>query len=167
MENDLLGLKRKFEDIFNENDIYDCLKRGKDYILILKDFRDLTSDFYYNIAYYCEDLFIKGLSLENNEDRFYFNDFFGSMGIFFCDKYIKSIGVEVFNDEISVDFLIEMSMFYGLADRHDEKFDLLEAIVNNSDKNNLRIKAINQILKIVGLNKDIINKYKILKNSIM
>ena len=167
MENDLLELKRKFKDIFNEKDIYNCLKRGKEYILTLKDCKDFTSDFYYNIAYYCEDLFLKGLSLENNDDRIYFNDYFAKMGVFFCDEYIKSIGIEVFNDEKSIDFLIEMSMFYELAERHDEKFDLLEAIVNNSNKKNLRIKAINQILKIGELNKDILQKYKVLKNNIM
>lgn len=167
LENDIKTLKRKFDNIFNEDDVYCCLQNGANYVLKLKKSKNLTSEFCYNIAYYCEDFFIKGMSLENNESRSYYCDFFGEMGVFFCNKYVNSVGNKVFNDEMSVDFLIEMTMFYELADKHDEKLDLLEMIVNNSSNDNLKIRALNQILKIGGLNKKIYDKYNNLKNHLI
>ncbi len=167
MKNNFLYVKKNIDNLLNQIDTFNSLNNGMKCILELKNSKDLISENYKDIAYYCEDFYIKGFEFSNDEDRYYFNDFFGKMGVFFCNKYIKSKGNEVFNDDKDVEFLIEMSMFYELAGRYDEHFDLLEDIVNNSNKNHLKIKAINEILDIGGLNDDIFDKYTALKNSIM
>lgn len=167
MENNICILKRKFELLINKKDINECVKNGKVFISYLKSIKNLPIEFYKDISYYCEDLFLKGLSLEKDEDRFFYNDFFIGMGLYFCNQYIKGRGFEVFNNEEDINFLIDMSTFYELGDRHDEKFDLLENMVKCSEKNCFKLKAIDQILNIGGLNKDIFDKYQELKKELI
>lgn len=165
MKNNLVSVKNDIINILSEENIYECLTKGKNYLSCINDLDILTSDICYELVYFSEDLFYKCFELESGEeqDRFYYQNIFAEKSVIFCNEYIKRNGVGVFDDEFKVKFLIEVADFYELANKYDEKFSLLESIVNDSNIKHLKVKAIDQILAIGGLNKTIFDRYTSLK----
>ncbi|MDO4301672.1 MAG: hypothetical protein Q4D26_09820 [Clostridia bacterium] len=162
-----MNIKKDINNIFCEKDIYTLLSRGTTYIDKLLENENLSLDLYFDLTYYCMDFFQEGFKLRNSKDRFYYNRFFGDKMEYFCNKYIELKGKEVFNNKEDVRFLIEIAVFYELADKFDEKFDLLELIVDNSSHWELKLKAIEEILNIGDIGDFIRDKYKKLKTDII
>ena len=76
-------------------------------------------------------------------------------------------GKEVFNNEEDVNFLIETAAFYELADKFDENFDLLELIADNSSNDELKLRAVEEILNIGDIYISIRDKYEKLRDDII
>ena len=76
-------------------------------------------------------------------------------------------GKEVFNNKEDVNFLIETAAFYELADKFDEKFDLLELITDNSSNDELKLRAVEEILNIGDIDISIRDKYEKLRDDII
>lgn len=163
---DDMNIKKDINAILNEKDTYKCLLKGRSYIIKLIEIKNLQVDLYYDLTYYCMDFFQKGFTIYDDDIRFKINIFFGNKMEFFCNKYIQAKGSEVFNNKNDVIFLIEVANFYELADKFDEKFELLESIVLKSDNLNLKIMAIDEILNIGDLGHNVRNKYIKLKKEI-
>ncbi len=151
----------------NEEDKYKLLKLGEEYCQSLINCNTLSKSDYYDLAYYCEDFFWIGFELEEDEYRFYYSRIFGNMGVIFCKNYMEKRGIEVFNNESDVNFIIEMAMFFDIAGKYNEQFYLLDSLVKNSKNDIYKIRAIEQILFIGDLGRSTLDKYKALKDNIM
>lgn len=162
-----MSIKNDIENIFCEKNVYTLLLRGKDYIDELLTKENLPIDLYFDLTYYCLDFFLKGFELDIINDKFYYSKYFGDKMEYFCNKYIELKGINVFNNKKDVDFLIEIAVIYELANKFDEKFILLDLIVNNSNCKELKLKAIDAILDIGDIGEYNRNKYEKLRDNIL
>ncbi len=163
----IMNLKNEIDNILCEKDIYTLLAKGKSYIEKIAENENLPLDLYFDLTYYCMDFFREGFNLKEDKERFYYNHFFGDKIEYFCNRYMELKGKEVFNNKEDVNFLIETAAFYELADKFDEKFDLLELITDNSSNDELKLRAVEEILNIGDIDISIRDKYEKLRDDII
>lgn len=163
---DTVDIKKDIKNIFCEENTYILLLKGKDYIDKLPTKENLPIDLYFDLTYYCLDFFLKGFELDNINYKFYYSKYFGDKMEYFCNKYIELKGASAFNDKKDVEFFIEIAIFYELASKFDEKFILLDLIVNNSNCKELKLKVIDAILDIGDIGKYNRQKYEKIRDNI-
>ena len=125
----------------------------------------MSQEAYFELSYICADRFYEAFKIKNSKDRLYYQKYFSDMAEFFCNKYIEIKGEDAFN-KTDIDFLIEMTMLFDLADKHDERFDLLDSIIKNTKNNACKLRAVIQILNTGDLNSNLLIDYQKMKSDI-